>query len=172
MLDLARADAERQRAERAMRGGMAVAANHGRAGQSESLLRADDVDDALLRGEHVDVRHAELADVLFERHDLRRACRIFDQQRSAVAAGAPGGRHVVIGDSERQVGTAHLTAGGPQTFERLRGGHLVDQMPIDVDQARAVLAPRNDVRVPDLLVQGARAFAHPQHPRFIAISSR
>jgi hypothetical protein len=28
------------------------------------------------------------------------------------------------------------------------------------------------VRVPDLLVQGARAVAHPQHPRFIAISSR
>jgi hypothetical protein len=48
MLDLAGADAERQRAECAVRRGMAVAAHHRGAGQREALLGPDDVDDALL----------------------------------------------------------------------------------------------------------------------------
>jgi hypothetical protein len=48
MLDLAGADAEGERAERAVRRRVAVAADQGRAGQREALLRPDDVDDALL----------------------------------------------------------------------------------------------------------------------------
>jgi hypothetical protein len=47
MLDLRRADAVRQRAEGAVRRGVAVAADDGHAGQREALLGADDVDDAL-----------------------------------------------------------------------------------------------------------------------------
>ena len=174
MLDLARADAEGERAERAMRGGMAVAADQGGAGQGEALLRPDDVDDALLGGERVDVGHAEFARRCSPAPTSCVAlCRIFDRQRRRRCALDPrGGRQVVVGDGERQVGPAHLTPGQPQPFERLRRGHLVDEMPVDIDEARPVLAARNDMRVPDLLVQGARAFAHPQHPRFIAISSR
>ena len=48
----------------------------------------------------------------------------------------------------------------------------MNQVPVDIDEAGAIVAPRDDVRVPDLLVKGARSFAHPQQPRFIAISSR
>ena len=47
VLDLARADAVRERTEGAVRRGVAVAADDGHAGQGEALLRADDVDDAL-----------------------------------------------------------------------------------------------------------------------------
>jgi hypothetical protein len=47
VLDLAGADAVRQRAEGAVRGGVAVAADHSHARQRGTLLRADDVDDAL-----------------------------------------------------------------------------------------------------------------------------
>ena len=47
MLDLGGADAVRQRAEGAVRRGVAVAADDGHARQREALLRADDVDDAL-----------------------------------------------------------------------------------------------------------------------------
>ena len=47
MLDLARADAEGKRAERAMRRGVAVAANDRHAGQGEALLGTDDMNDAL-----------------------------------------------------------------------------------------------------------------------------
>ena len=51
MLDLAGADAEGQRAERAVRRGMAVAADQRGARQGEALLGPDDMDDALRGGE-------------------------------------------------------------------------------------------------------------------------
>jgi hypothetical protein len=47
VLDFRRADAVRQRAERAVRRGVAVAADDGHAGQGKALLGADDVHDAL-----------------------------------------------------------------------------------------------------------------------------
>ena len=70
VLDLGGADAEGQRAERAMGRGVAVAADDGRAGQGEAQLRADDVDDALAHVEDREVGHAELVDVLLQRLDL------------------------------------------------------------------------------------------------------
>ena len=47
MLDLGGADAEGERAEGAMRRGVAVAADDGHAGLGQALLGADDMDDAL-----------------------------------------------------------------------------------------------------------------------------
>ena len=70
VLDLGGADAEGQRAERAVRRGVAVAADDGHAGQGEALLGADHVDDALADVVHVEVGHAELGDVLLQRLDL------------------------------------------------------------------------------------------------------
>ena len=49
VLDLAGADAEGQRAEGAVGGGVAVAAHDRHARLGEALLGADDVDDALVR---------------------------------------------------------------------------------------------------------------------------
>ena len=48
MLHFAGADTERQRAESAVGGGMAVAANHRHPRLRQSLLRPDDMDNALL----------------------------------------------------------------------------------------------------------------------------
>src|SRR3546814_6948689 len=48
MLDLARPDAEGERADSAMARGVAVAADDRRAGQRKALFGADDMDDALL----------------------------------------------------------------------------------------------------------------------------
>ena len=61
MLDLGGADAVRQRAEGAVGRGVAVAADDGRAGQGEALLRPDDVDDALALVELVVIFDAEIA---------------------------------------------------------------------------------------------------------------
>jgi hypothetical protein len=47
VLNLGRANAERERAERAVRRGVRIAAHDGHAGQSKALLRADDVDNPL-----------------------------------------------------------------------------------------------------------------------------
>ena len=73
VLDLGGADAVRERAEGAVRRGVAVAADDGHAGQGEALLRADDVDDALAAVELVEILDAEIAGVLGQRRDLRRA---------------------------------------------------------------------------------------------------
>src|SRR5438105_2735236 len=81
----------------AMRCRVAVAADDSRSGQCESLLRADDMDDTLLGGEHVDIGHAELADILLERGELSGAFAVVDQQRSAIVAAAGRGRHVMVG---------------------------------------------------------------------------
>ena len=62
----------------------------------------------------------------------------------------------MVGHRERQVGAAHAAPGDAQPLEGLRARHLMDEVAIDVDQAGAVVAPVDDVRVPDLLVERAR----------------
>jgi hypothetical protein len=54
-----------------VRGGVAVAADDGHAGQRAALLGADDVDDALVRVAHREVRDAELGGVRPQGVDLR-----------------------------------------------------------------------------------------------------
>ena len=76
MLDFRGADAVRQRAERAMRGSVAVAADDGGAGQRKALLRADDVDNALSLVEFVVVLDAEFFCVLRHHPHLLDAFRI------------------------------------------------------------------------------------------------
>ena len=105
VLDLARADAERQRPERAVRGGVAVAADDRHARQRAALLGADDVDDALAGIAHREVGDAELGRVLAQHLDLAGRDRVGDRlvdvgRRDVVVlggdrsarGGAPGAR--------------------------------------------------------------------------------
>ena len=132
MLDLRRADAVRQRAESAMRRGVAVAADDGHARQREALLRADDVDDALADVELVVIFDAEIARVL-------RQCAICAAlSGSGFRLRAVGGRHVVVDDGQRLLRRAHLAARHAQAFEGLRAGHLVHEVAVDIEQAGAV----------------------------------
>ena len=64
MLDLGSADAVGERAESAVRGGVAVAADERGARQREALLGPDDVDDALALVELVEIFDAEVLGVL------------------------------------------------------------------------------------------------------------
>ena len=150
VLDLARADAEGQGAEGAVRAGVAVAADDRGAGQREAQLGADDVDDAL-----ADVVHVEQLDA-----ELRGSCRVSvstwmrevssrDRLRAVARSGT-----LWSGTASVSVGPAHLAAGQPQALERLRAGHLVDEVPVDVEEAGAVRRSLDDVAVPDLLEQG------------------
>jgi hypothetical protein len=70
VLDFRGADAVRQRAERAVGRGVAVAAHDGGAGQREALLGADDVNDALALVEFIVIFDAEFPGVLRQRLDL------------------------------------------------------------------------------------------------------
>ena len=147
VLDLARADAERERAERAVRGGVRVAADDRHARLRDAQLRADHVHDALAVGaERVD-RDAELRAVALERLDLHARELVLDPRGDRRAVG----RHVVVGGRERAVGAADLAAGEPQAVERLRARDLVDEVQVDVEQAG-----RHLVGVPDLVEQRAR----------------
>ena len=154
MLDLRRADAMRQRPEGAVRGGVAVAAHDGRARQREALLRTDDVDDALAGVELIVIFDAEFVGVLGEFLDLLAALGVGD-------ADAPVGRlDVVVDDGERLFRRAHLAPGQAQPLESLRAGHFVDEVTVDVNEARAALSFDHMI-VPDFVVERARLIHGP-----------
>ena len=135
----------RERAESAVGRGVAVAADDRRARQSEALLRPDDVHDALPPIELVVIFDAEFARVPGQFLDLLAALRILD------AAAAVGGLDVVVDDSERLLRRAHLAPGQPQTLEGLRARDLVDEVPVDIDEAEIAVRVQ-DMLVPDLVV--------------------
>ena len=144
VLDLARADAERERAERAVRGGVRVAADDRHARLGDAQLGADHVHDPLAVGaERVD-RHAELLAVALERLHLHARELVLDARGDRRAVG----RRVVVGRRERAVGPADLAAGEPQAVERLRARDLVHEVQVDVEQAG-----RHLVGLPDLVEQ-------------------
>jgi hypothetical protein len=149
VLDLAGADAERQRAERAVRGRVRVAADDGHAGLGEPELRPDDVHDSLLFMAERVQPDAEVRAVLAQRLDLRARDGIGDREQVV------GGRVVVFG-GDRQIGPPHRTAGHAQPVERLRAGDLVQQVQVDVEQVGLAVGLPNHVSVPNLLRERAR----------------
>ena len=151
VLDLARADAEGERAERAVGRGVAVAAHDRHAGQRAALLGPDDVDDALAGVAHREVRDAELGRVLAQHLDLagrdrdRRSagrCRPVGTLWSSVAIVSSGRRTV----RPRQA----------QAVERLRAGDLVDEVQVDVEEIRLAGRRAHEVALPHLLGQASR----------------
>ena len=84
-----------------------------------------------------------------QRVDLLLRDRIGDRQ-TAVA-----GWHVVVGGGDGLFRPADATPGQAQTFERLRAGHLVDEVQIDVQDRLSTCFGENDVFVPDFFKQRA-----------------
>ena len=94
-------------------------------------------------------RDAELVAVVAQRVDLLLRDRIEDRQA------AVGRRHVVVDRGERPLGPADLAAGEAQALERLRAGHFVHQVQIDVQNRLPARLVVDDVLVPDLFKQRA-----------------
>ena len=148
VLDLGRADAEGERAEGAVRRGVAVAADDRQARLREAELRADDVDDALAPAAGRVERDAELLAVRAQRLELGARERIGDR---------PGERRdVVIHRRDREVGAAHRAARETQPVERLRRGDLVDQVEVDVEERGLARRLVDDVALPDPVEQRLR----------------
>jgi len=141
------ADAVGERAKGAVRRGVAVAADDGGAGQREALLRPDDVDDSLPAVALVEIFDAEIARVPSQRLHLQRRFGIVD------ALGAVGGRNIVVDDGKRLFRRPHLALAQPQALEGLRARHLVHEMAVDVEEARAIRLALDDVVLEDLVVQ-------------------
>src|SRR5699024_1480829 len=137
-------------------GGVGVAADDGGAGLGEAQLRADDVDDALLDVAHRVQADAELLRVGAQGGDLGAGGRLGDEL-DGTAGRAVGGYVVVLG-GDGEVRAADLAAGQAQAVEGLRGGHLVDEVEVDVDEVGfAVLTVLDDVVAPHLFGERLRA---------------
>ncbi len=150
VFDLGRADAVRQRAERAVRRGMRIAAHHRHTRQGRALLRADHVHDTLTLVVHAEFDDVEVGAVLVECLDLQPRYRVFD------ALAAIGGRDVMVGGRQVGRGAPQRTTGQTQPLKRLRRGHLVHQVPVDVQQRRTVGLFADHMRFPQLVVERFR----------------
>ncbi len=145
VLDLAGADAEGQRAEGAVGGGVAVAADHGGARLGQSQLRSHYVDDSLFDVAQRVQPDAELRAVLAQRLQLGAGDGVGDG-----LVDVEGGGVVVLG-GDGEVGAPHRPAGLAQAVERLRAGHLVEQVQVDEEEVGLAFGAPDDVVVPDLL---------------------
>jgi len=126
-----------------------VAAHDSHARQGEALLGSDHMDDALARIVQAKLGDAELGAIGVQRLQLQPGQRIGD------LAVAVRRRHIVI--CHRQVGgdAPHLARGKLQALEGLRRGHLVQQMPINVEQAQAAAHFADEMLIPKLVVESS-----------------
>ena len=159
MADLAGADAERERAERAVRGRVAVAADDGLAGLGEAELRPHHVHDAALRAVVIEQLHAEARAVRAQRVDLR--ARFIVHVRPLAVDVDGQRRRGVVERALGALGPAHRQAARVEFGESLRRGHFVDQVQVDVEDRRRRLGfGRDDVGVPQFVEQGFRLARH------------
>jgi hypothetical protein len=96
MLDLAGANAEGQRTKRAMGGRVAVTADHGRAGEGETLLRPDDMDNSLSLIAEAKVCDTKVLHVLLECYTLRSGVILLDETCNVFQRFASGGRNILL----------------------------------------------------------------------------
>ena len=133
----------------------------------ETLLGPDDVDDALPAVELV---------VIFDAEFARRSRRAVSTCSRLSGSAMPPRRSVVwmLWSTTASVfsGARTLRPRHAQALERLRARHLVDEMAVDIDEARAALR-LDDVVVPDLVIKRARLGHYPAPaPVFGACVSR
>ncbi len=154
MLHLGGADAVSQRAQCAVGRGMGIAAHHGHARQGGALLRPDHVHNALARVIDLEFGDAEGVAVAVQGLHLQLSHRIGDAGDTTAAV---GGGHVVV--RRGQIGRAPPWAapGLAQALEGLGRGHLVDQMPVYINEATAVPVLAHHVGIPQFVVQGLGA---------------
>src|ERR1019366_9999847 len=104
MLDLARADAERERAEGAVGGGMRIPADDRQPRLGHAQFGADHVHDPLAIGADRVDRDAELLAVALERLHLDARELVLDRGGTRRDVG----RNVVVARRERAIGPAYL----------------------------------------------------------------
>src|SRR5438105_7684456 len=107
---------------------MAVAAHECLSRERDPEFRADDVDDSLVRTGQSVVWDAELLAVPLKRVDLRPGEEIGDVEPVFIRG------NVVVRRREGEVRAPDAPARKAQPVERLRAGHLVHQMAVDVKQ--------------------------------------
>jgi hypothetical protein len=144
--DLGGADAEGQRPEGAMGGGVAVAADQRQTRQGQPLFRHGDMHDALAAVIGAPMLDAVARGIFAQRgHEAGGLGIGIGDRAGAVVAG-----HVMIGDGEGEVWPMHHAAGIVQHAEAVKTAFM-HQMPVDPEQAGFVRLRHDLVRRPDLL---------------------
>ena len=149
MFDLGDFNAECQGSERAVRRRVAIAAAyHAESGLREAKLGPDDMDGALPAVCDGNAVNAIVAAIALQSRKLR--CRLWIVDFGA----ATGGGNIVIRHGQHEIRPAEPAPAQPQTFERLRSGDVMKEMPVDENQAGVIVGTRDNVTIPQLLVQG------------------
>ena len=108
------------------------------------------------------------ADVGIQRIDLQASDGIVNCRRTLGLVPVVG-RRVVVGRGDDGTDPPRLAACQLEPFESLRAGDFVHQMPVDVDQGRAVGLFVHHVALPQLVVKGLRHKSE-NHPKEICVS--
>ena len=159
MSHLRRANAEGERAERAVRARMAVTANDRFPRLREPELRPDDVDDAPPGVPEPEELDAEVRAVDLELAHLPGGG--LDGDGRAAEHLLRAGRSRVIHGGEGQLRPAHRQAPLAQRREGLGRGHLVDEVQIDIKHRRGISRLcRHLMAAPHLLEERLRRRGH------------
>ena len=124
---------------------MRVAADDRCARLGEAELWPNDVDDPLVRRLPAVEWNAELVAVRLKLLHLCRRHLVGDRQ--VAWCGWDG----VVGGSDCFIWATHRQAARPETGERLRAGHLVDQVQVDREDGGRPLVLAHHMLIPDLL---------------------
>ena len=153
------ADAERDRSEGAVGGGMGIAAGDGHARLGETKFGGDHVHDALTASAKAMQGDAVLGAVGLEgdQHLLR--------QRIGEGPRLGGGGHDVIHRGHGALGVAHAQAQIPEACEGLWAGDLMDQVQADEQLAGPAGQLGDPMQIPDLVVEGAGTHGWPMRLR-------
>ena len=156
------ADAEGERAERAVRRRVAVAARDRHARLRQAELRSDHVHDALVVAVERPQGDARFTAVAFERRGHFLGHQIKEGPR------ARAGRHDVVDGPERAVRVCDIPPLLPEHVEGLRGGHFVDQVQADEQLRLSARQFPHGVRVPDF---AEKSFSHGAQLQYSHVST-
>ena len=153
MLDFTGSDAVRQSTEGAVGRGVRVAADHRHARQGGTVFRADHMHDALAFGQKRKIsRSTKLLHIAVQGHHLLSAGGVGDPRIALFPACS---RRVVVRCGDDGTVAPDRAASLTQTLKGLRAGNLVHQVAVYVEDGCAIFLGVDNVRVPQLVVQGA-----------------
>src|SRR3546814_4181492 len=72
-------------------------------------------------------------------------------------ASTRGRRQVMIRHRQGEIETTHLAAGKTKPLKCLRTRHFMNEMPVDIDKASAIIAAIHDMGIPDFFVKSQRS---------------
>ena len=142
------ANTKRQCAERAVRSGMAVAADHDHAGMHETVFRNDHMDYAIVGVFQVVQIQAIFLTIVC--HDID----LFPRNRVGNWQVAVFGRDAMVHCRQDAVGITDFAMRQAQPFKGLRASHFVHQVAVNINQGRLAFGLNNQMAVPDFFIHG------------------